>query len=73
MTSAIILNISERYGSKILIRIYDPRSFPGIFKALQYGAFQHPTFILGGKQKVIGNDELTLNRLISEIIEGGDR
>lgn len=67
-TSATILNISERFGSKVLLRIYDPRSFPGIFKAIRYRAFKHPTFIIGGKQKVVGHDEELINRYILDAI-----
>ena len=70
MTSALIYEIAGRFGSKVIIRIFDPRSLPGIFKAIRYQAFRHPTFVIGGKEKVVGNQKEMICQLISEKIRG---
>ncbi len=55
--SELIFSLSDRYGDDILIRIYDPRSLQGLWKALRHGVRRYPTFIINGKRKVSGWDQ----------------
>jgi hypothetical protein len=52
--SKLVLDLSARYGDDLLIRLYDPRSLPGLLRALRYRAHRYPTFVLNGRQKFIG-------------------
>ena len=54
--SALILDLAARYGDRILIRIWDPRSLQGMFKAIRYGVRRYPTFIVEGWKKIAGWD-----------------
>jgi len=70
MTSALIYDIAEQFGSKVIIRIFDPRTLPGIFKAIRYRAFKHPTYVIGGKEKVVGNQREKIWQVISDKTSG---
>ena len=62
--SSTIMKLSARYQNSILIRIWDPRSLQGLWKAIRYGARRYPTFVVGGKAKVVGWDEARLDEYI---------
>jgi len=55
--SALIYDLADRYGDRVLIRIFDPRSWQGLIKALRHGARRYPTFVVGGRTKIVGWDE----------------
>jgi hypothetical protein len=52
--SNTILELSARYQDKILIRIWDPRSLQGLWKAIRFGAHRYPTFVIDGRTKLTG-------------------
>jgi hypothetical protein len=52
--SALILDLAARYGEKVVIRLWDPRSLQGMFKSIRYGARRYPAFIFDGKKKITG-------------------
>lgn len=52
--SAFILELAGRYGEKVMIRLWDPRSLQGMFKSIRYGVRRYPTFVINGREKVIG-------------------
>jgi hypothetical protein len=58
--SALIYDMSYRYGDRILIRIFDPRSWQGLIKALRHGVRRYPTFVVDGRTKIVGWDEHAL-------------
>ena len=62
--SSIILSLAEQYQNGILIRIWDPRSLQGLWKAIRYGARRYPTFIVEGRAKVTGWDTNQLEQHI---------
>ncbi len=62
--SNLILDLAARYGANILVRIYDPRSLQGLVKSVRYGVRRYPTFIVDGREKVVGLDIAALERLI---------
>jgi len=59
--SDVILDLSLRYGDSVMIRIWDPRSLQGLFKAIRYGGHRYPTFIVDRHKKVVGLDTSKLN------------
>lgn len=62
--SALILNLAARYGDRILIRIWDPRSLQGMFKSIRYGVRRYPTFVVKGHEKVTGLDATLLEQVL---------
>lgn len=51
-----IIKIANRYGSRLRFRIIDAASLEGVWKSLRYGVHRYPAFVIGGKEKIIGND-----------------
>ncbi|PKO23105.1 MAG: hypothetical protein CVU38_05915 [Chloroflexi bacterium HGW-Chloroflexi-1] len=62
--SALIFDLANRYGDRVLIRIYDPRSLQGLIKALRYGVRRYPTFVVAGREQVAGLDGAAVERLL---------
>ena len=62
--SSTLMDLSVRYQESLLIRVWDPRSLQGLWKAIRYGARRYPTFVVGGKAKVIGWDDDRLEEYI---------
>jgi hypothetical protein len=52
--SSIIYELAARYQEKVLIRLWDPRSLQGLWKAIRYGAHRYPTFVINGQVKLSG-------------------
>ena len=55
--SVLIYDLADRYGDRVLIRIFDPRSWQGLIKALRHGVRRYPTFVVDGRTKIVGWDE----------------
>jgi hypothetical protein len=62
--SNLILNLSTLYKDTILIRIYDPRSLQGMFRALRHRVHRYPTFLINGKERIYGLDRELLRRAV---------
>jgi hypothetical protein len=62
--SALIFDMAGRYRERILIRVYDPRSLQGIFKAVRYGVRRYPTFVVAGRTKIAGWDQAALTQAV---------
>lgn len=52
--SALLLDLSARYGDQLQIHIFDPYSLPGLARAIRYGARRYPTFVISGREKIVG-------------------
>ena len=59
-----VIELSERYGSNIQIRVIDPQSGLGFFKCLRHRVRKYPTFIVNGKAKYTGWDKAMLETLL---------
>jgi hypothetical protein len=44
----------EQYGPRVLIRLVDPQSLLGMWKALRNGVRRYPTFLVDGTERVVG-------------------
>jgi len=62
--AAVVADLAARYGGRILIRLYDPRSLRGLFKAIRYGVHRYPAFVVAGHDKVVGWDGDALERVL---------
>ena len=62
--SELIFDLSQRYGDSVSIRIWDPRSFQGLIKAIRYGAHRYPTFVVDGRQKIVGLEAARLDQAL---------
>lgn len=67
--SALIFDLSNRYAGRVLIRIYDPRSLPGLIKAVRHRARRYPTFVVAGETRIAGWDVGALERVLVERVE----
>jgi hypothetical protein len=54
--SDLVFDLAQRFGEDISIRLYDPRSLPGMLKAIRHGVRRYPTFIVSGRAKITGWD-----------------
>lgn len=69
--SALIFDLAERYGDRVLIRIYDPRSLQGLVKALCHRVHRYPSFVIAGRDKIVGYDEAGLERSVLDALARG--
>lgn len=63
--AARIFDLADRYGDRVVIRIYDPRSWQGLLKALRYRVRRYPTFVVDGRARVVGWDEASLEQALA--------
>jgi hypothetical protein len=64
--SDTVLDLARRYGESVDIRLYDPRSLPGLFIAIRHGVHRYPTFLISRRDKVTGLDLPALDRCLVE-------
>ena len=62
--SDMIFDFAGRYGDSVAIRIWDPRSLQGLFKAIRYGVYRYPTFVVDGQEKIVGLDTSRLEQTL---------
>jgi hypothetical protein len=68
-----LIDLSARYGERILIKVIDPQSLEGFFKCLRHRVRRYPTFIIKGpqKQKLTGWDREALEAALQSGIPDG--
>jgi hypothetical protein len=66
--SDLILNITERYAGRLVIKITDAQSPQAMWKALRHGVRKYPTFLIG-KNKYHGFDETEVTKLIDQHLQ----
>lgn len=64
--SDLVFDLARRYGERIVIRIYDPHSLPGLVKAVRHRVRRYPTFVVDGHTKITGWDLTTLERALAD-------
>jgi hypothetical protein len=62
--SDLVTDLALRYGESVEIRLYDPRSLPGLFKAIRYRVHRYPTFLISKRDKVTGLNLPELERCL---------
>ncbi len=66
--SALIGRLSYRFADDVMIRIYDPRSLQGLWKAIRHRVHRYPAFIIGNKNTISGWDEDVLEQSIDRTL-----
>lgn len=66
--SDIIIDLSERYQSSIIIRTWDPHSLQGLWKSVRFGVRRYPAFIVAGHMKITGWDTAKLEQHIQALV-----
>ncbi len=61
----LVSDLAARYGARIQIRIYDPRSIQGLALAMRHRVRSYPTFLVAGAQKVKGLDRAALDEALA--------
>ena len=62
--SDLILDLASRYGDRVLIRVWDPRSLQGMWKSIRHGVRRYPTFVVAG-HKISGWDTVSLEQVLA--------
>ncbi|MCX6026601.1 MAG: hypothetical protein NTY23_10155 [Chloroflexi bacterium] len=52
--AALLRDLAQRYGERIAIRLWDPRSLQGMWKSIRHGVRRYPTFIVDGGRRIAG-------------------
>lgn len=60
----LLLELVDRYGDQIRIRVIDPQSLEGFWRSLRHWIRTYPTFIVNGRWKVQGWDRDELQRVL---------
>ncbi len=66
--STLIFDLAHRYGDRIVIRVYDPRSLQGLVKAVRHGARRYPTFVVAGRTKITGWKPDALEQAVNDCL-----
>jgi hypothetical protein len=64
-------DLSGQFGRQVHFEIVDPQSLEGVWLALRHRIGKYPTFIIGGRQKVVGWEKQDLQAAIAYCLEGG--
>ena len=65
-----LLELSNRCGGQINIRVIDPQSPEGLFKSVRYWVREYPTFIVDGREKVTGWNQAVLDAVLEARLAG---
>jgi len=65
-----LFHLSDRYGGQIHIRVIDPQSPEGLLKSVRYWVRKYPTFIVDGREKVVGWDQTALDSVVQARLAG---
>lgn len=66
----VIDQLSATWGTRIVIRVVDPRSLTGLAKSFRYRARRYPTFVVSGREKIVGFDLQGLDKAIRSVLAG---
>jgi hypothetical protein len=64
-----IRELNRLYKHRLLIKLIDAQSLPGILKSLRYRIRSYPTFIVEGKETYAGWDKIHLETLLDKYIQ----
>ena len=64
------LRAFERYGDQLTIKVVDAASIEGVYKAVRHRARRFPSFIIDGRERVVGFDRERLDAMLADRLEG---
>ena len=60
----VIFDLARRYNNCVYFQLFDPHSIQGLVKSIRYKVRRYPTFILNGREKVVGLDAQQLEQAL---------
>jgi len=60
--------LSTRYGDRLTIKVIDPHSTAGLVKSLRYRVRRYPTFIVGGRVRIVGWQRESLEAALDAVL-----
>lgn len=70
--STIIFTLADHFQEQVQIRIWDPRSLQGMLRSIRHGVRRYPTFIINGRNKIMGWDKDQLEQQLQAAVESGN-
>jgi hypothetical protein len=60
--SALVVELMDKFKDNITIHLIDPQSLRGILKSIRHRVRKYPSFIIDGKELIVGLDRVALDR-----------
>ena len=67
----IRFDLADYYGERLAIKVIDPQSPEGLLKSLRYRIRRYPTFVIDGKDKVVGWQQEQLKTALNSRLSSG--
>jgi hypothetical protein len=64
--STLVFDLAARYRGSVIIKVYDPRSFQGLVRALRHRVRRLPSFVIDGRVKITGWDLTALEQTVAD-------
>jgi hypothetical protein len=63
------LQAFDRYGDRLTVKVVDAASIEGLYKAVRHRARRFPSFIIDGRERIIGFDRERLDNMLADRLE----
>ncbi|TMD08042.1 MAG: hypothetical protein E6J01_04455 [Chloroflexi bacterium] len=63
------LQAFDRYGNRLTVKVIDAASIEGLFKAVRHRTRRFPSFIIDGRERIVGFDRQRLDSLLADRLE----
>jgi len=63
------LQAFDRYGNRLTVKVIDAASIEGLFKAVRHRTRRFPSFIIDGRERIVGFDRERLDSLLADRLE----
>jgi len=63
------LQAFDRYGDRLTVKVIDAASIEGLYKAVRHRARRFPSFIIDGRERIVGFDRERLDSLLADRLE----
>jgi hypothetical protein len=61
-----VYDLAGRYGNRLIIKIIDPQSPEGLLKSVRYRVRRYPTWLVNGKERIVGWDRPALEAALDQ-------
>jgi hypothetical protein len=63
------LQAFDRYGDRLTVKVVDAASIEGLYKAVRHRARRFPSFIIDGRERIVGFDRERLDNMLADRLE----
>jgi hypothetical protein len=63
-----VYGLADLYGERISIKVIDPQSPEGLLKSLRHRVRHYPTWIVNGKERIVGWDRQALESALERTV-----